>query len=91
MIISSHYDTKLFKEFQVCGANDGGSSTGSADRNRARAGGEKAEPKFTYRFVFFDGEEAFCANWDDCHNPNPADPKTHFLITPTAAAIMSRS
>jgi glutaminyl-peptide cyclotransferase len=24
--------------------------------------------------VFFDGEEAFCEEWDQCHNPNPADP-----------------
>src|SRR6266404_5881287 len=35
----------------------------------------KTKPKLTYWFVFFDGEEALCFGWDDCHNPNPADPK----------------
>src|SRR3954466_3322196 len=29
IIISSHYDTKLFKEFKFVGANDAGSSTGA--------------------------------------------------------------
>ena len=29
VIISSHYDTKLFKEFKFVGANDAGSSTGA--------------------------------------------------------------
>jgi Peptidase family M28 len=73
VIISSHYDTKLMKEFKFVGANDGGSSTGAV-MEIARILGMKKQPlKLTYRFVFFDGEEAFCANWDDCHNPNPAD------------------
>jgi len=73
VIISSHYDTKLMKEFKFVGANDGGSSTGAV-MEIARVLGMKKQPlKLTYRFIFFDGEEAFCANWDDCHNPNPAD------------------
>src|SRR6185436_13179033 len=33
----------------------------------------QTKPKYTYWFVFFDGEEAFCDEWDDCKNPNPAD------------------
>jgi Zn-dependent M28 family amino/carboxypeptidase len=37
---------------------------------------KKLPLKFTYRFVLFDGEEAFCKEWEDCHNPNPADSKT---------------
>jgi hypothetical protein len=37
---------------------------------------KKQKPRVTYRFVFFDGEEAFCFDWDQCHNPNPADPKS---------------
>ena len=36
----------------------------------------KQKRPLTYWFVFFDGEEAFCFDWDQCHNPNPADPKT---------------
>src|SRR6266550_899999 len=75
IIISSHYDTKLFREFKFVGANDAGSSTGAL-MELARALAVKKPNKLTYRFVFFDGEEAFCREWDDCHNPNPADPKT---------------
>lgn len=74
VIISSHYDTKLMKEFKFVGANDGGSSTGAVIEIARVLGMKKQSLKLTYRFVFFDGEEAFCANWDDCNNPNPADP-----------------
>jgi peptidase M28-like protein len=74
VVIGSHYDTKLFKEFKFVGANDGGSSTGALMEIARVMAARKQKPKMTYRFVFFDGEEAFCANWDDCHNPNPADP-----------------
>jgi Zn-dependent M28 family amino/carboxypeptidase len=73
IIISSHYDTKLFKEFKFVGANDAGSSTGAL-MEIARVLAAKKPNKLTYRFVFFDGEEAFCKEWEDCHNPNPADP-----------------
>lgn len=73
IIISSHYDTKLFKQFKFVGANDGASSTGAL-MEIARVMAGKQKPRFTYWFVFFDGEEAFCLAWDDCHNPNPADP-----------------
>ncbi len=76
IIISSHYDTKYFKDIKFVGANDGGSSTGALmEIARVLAAG-KQKPKMTYWFVFFDGEEAFCFDWDECHNPNPADPKT---------------
>src|SRR5438874_7020157 len=75
IIISSHFDTKLFKEFKFVGANDAGSSTGAL-MEIARVLAVKKPNKLTYRFVFFDGEEAFCKDWDDCHNPNPADPKS---------------
>src|SRR5256714_13446110 len=73
IIIGSHYDTKLFKQFKFVGANDAGSSTGAL-MELARVLAAKKPNKLTYRFVFFDGEEAFCKDWDDCHNPNPADP-----------------
>jgi glutaminyl-peptide cyclotransferase len=74
IIISSHYDTKYFKEFKFVGANDGGASTGALIE-LARVLAAKGKSRVTYWFVFFDGEEAFCRDWDDCHNPNPADPK----------------
>jgi hypothetical protein len=77
IVVSSHYDTKLFKEFKFVGANDAGSSTGAL-LEIARVMAAKQKPRLTYWFVFFDGEEAFCREWDDCHNPNPADPKNPF-------------
>jgi len=73
IIVSSHYDTKLFKEFRFVGANDGGSSTGALlemARVMAQSG---QKPRFTYWFVFFDGEEAFCAEWEQCKNQDGPD------------------
>jgi len=76
VIISSHYDTKYFKNIKFVGANDGGSSTGALMEIARVMAANKQKPKMTYWFVFFDGEEAFCFDWDECHNPNPADPKS---------------
>ncbi len=72
IILASHYDTKPFKEFTFVGANDGGSSTGAlleiarvmATENQQH----NQKRKFTYWFVFFDGEEAFCSEWSECLN-----------------------
>jgi Zn-dependent M28 family amino/carboxypeptidase len=76
IIIASHYDTKPFKEFSFVGANDGGSSTGAvleiarvmAAENKAENQNAGRKRKFTYWFVFFDGEEAFCREWSECLN-----------------------
>jgi len=76
VIISSHYDTKFVKDFKFVGANDGGASTGELLELARVVAANKQQREFTYWFVFFDGEEAFCFDWDQCHNPNPADPKT---------------
>jgi glutaminyl-peptide cyclotransferase len=73
IIIASHYDTKYFKEFKFVGANDGGSSTGAVLEIARVLAARQTKPKFTYWFVFFDGEEPFCEDWDTCENPNPAD------------------
>src|SRR5262245_11791350 len=60
IIIASHYDTKPFKEFPFVGANDGGSSTGAlleiARVMAAENQNAGRKRKFTYWFVFFDGE-----------------------------------
>lgn len=72
IIIASHYDTKLYKQFRFVGANDGGSSTGAL-LELARVLAASRRPHFSYRFVFFDGEEAFCAEWDECAKPNAPD------------------
>jgi hypothetical protein len=74
IIISSHYDTKYVKEFRFVGANDGGSSTGALiEIARALAASDRQKPRFTYWFVFFDGEEAVCKNWDECKNAGAPD------------------
>jgi Zn-dependent M28 family amino/carboxypeptidase len=73
IIVASHYDTKPFKEFRFVGANDGGSSTGAlVEIARALAAGGR-QPRFTYRFVFFDGEEAVCHEWTECTNAGAPD------------------
>jgi Zn-dependent M28 family amino/carboxypeptidase len=36
-------------------------------------GANKGKNKLTYRLVFFDGEEAFCREWDDCGKPDAPD------------------
>jgi Zn-dependent M28 family amino/carboxypeptidase len=65
IMLSSHYDTKFIKDFRFVGANDSGSSTGVLlELARVLAG--QGKQRFTYWFAFFDGEEAFCENWDDC-------------------------
>jgi glutaminyl-peptide cyclotransferase len=72
IIVASHYDTKPFKEFRFVGANDGGSSTGAL-LELARALSAAPRPRLSYRFVFFDGEEAFCREWDECGKPGAPD------------------
>lgn len=74
IVIGSHYDSKPFKEFKFVGAVDGASSTGAVMEIARVLAMKKTGLKLTYRFVFFDGEEAFCLDWDQCHNPNPVDP-----------------
>jgi glutaminyl-peptide cyclotransferase len=73
IIISSHYDTKLFKEFQFVGADDGGSSTGALMELARVLATSGQKPRFTYWFVFFDGEEAFCFDWEQCRNGSEPD------------------
>jgi glutaminyl-peptide cyclotransferase len=74
IVIASHYDTKPFKEFAFVGANDGGSSTAALlEIARVLAQSNEKKRRFTYRFVFFDGEEAFCREWDECGRPGAPD------------------
>ena len=56
LILASHFDTKLFRDFRFVGANDGGSST-AALLELARS--LKDRPRtFTIELLFLDGEEA---------------------------------
>jgi glutaminyl-peptide cyclotransferase len=66
ILITSHYDTKFFKDMHFVGANDPAASVGTLLEIARVAASSPTKPKVTYRFVFFDGEEAFCEGWDDC-------------------------
>jgi len=71
ILITGHYDTKLFKEFVFVGASDGASSA-AALIELARV--LKTRPhEYTYEFIWFDGEEAVCPGWDDCGRPDAPD------------------
>jgi len=65
IIIACHYDTKLFRDFAFVGANDGASGVGAV-LEIARNIAQSRDLQATYRFVFFDGEEAFCTRWSEC-------------------------
>jgi glutaminyl-peptide cyclotransferase len=57
LIVTGHYDTKLFKEFAFVGANDGGSSTAFLlELARVLKDRKNAVP---IEILFLDGEEAF--------------------------------
>ena len=71
ILITGHYDTKFFRDQVFVGANDGGSS-GAFLIELARV--LKDRPReWTYELVWFDGEEAFCFNWDECGKPDSPD------------------
>ena len=73
IIIASHYETKYFKDMLFVGANDPASSVATLlEMARVLATGQY-KPKLTYWFVFFDGEEAFCGEWDQCSQPGAPD------------------
>ena len=57
IIVGSHFDTKLFREFRFVGASDGGSST-AALLELARALKARTTRPFTIELLFLDGEEA---------------------------------
>jgi glutaminyl-peptide cyclotransferase len=65
IILASHFDTKLFKEFRFVGASDSASST-AALLELARVLKDRPRP-FTIELLFFDGEEAF-GDWSLAHD-----------------------
>ena len=73
VLLSSHYDTKYYKDMRFVGANDPAASVGTLLEIGRVLGSMKDKPKVTYRLVFFDGEEAFCEGWDDCGTPDEPD------------------
>lgn len=61
IILASHFDTKLFKDFRFVGASDSASST-AALLELGRVLKTRPRP-FTLELLFLDGEEAF-VEWD---------------------------
>jgi glutaminyl-peptide cyclotransferase len=71
ILLTGHYDTKLFRNFSFVGASDGASSAAILVE-LARV--LKTRPhEFTYELVWFDGEEAVCEQWDECSRPGAPD------------------
>ena len=64
VLIGSHYDTKLYEDFEFLGANDSGSSAGALIEI-ARVLAERPVVAKACELVFFDGEEAFGENITD--------------------------
>jgi len=73
ILITSHYDTKYFKNMHFVGANDPGASVATLLEIGRVLGSAREKPRMTYRLVFFDGEEAFCEQWDECGTPEKPD------------------
>jgi glutaminyl-peptide cyclotransferase len=71
IVISGHYDTKLFRDRRFVGADDGGSSAAFLIE-MARAL-EARKNALTIELLFLDGEEAVCLNWDECSRPGAPD------------------
>jgi glutaminyl-peptide cyclotransferase len=57
IVLGSHFDTKLFREFRFVGASDGASST-AALIELARVIKARGRRPFTIELLFLDGEEA---------------------------------
>ena len=61
IVLASHFDTKLYREFRFVGANDGASST-AALLELGRILKQRAN-EFTIELLFLDGEEARMPEW----------------------------
>jgi len=64
VLLTGHYDTKLYRDRVFVGASDGASSAAILIE-LARVLKTRAHD-FTYEVVWFDGEEAVCEGWDQC-------------------------
>jgi len=73
IILASHYETKFYKDMHFVGANDPGASVGTLMELGRVLSTTPEKPKLTYRLVFFDGEEAFCEEWNECSKPDAPD------------------
>lgn len=66
LVLASHYDTKLFREFRFVGANDGASSTAALlELGRVL---KSRQNELTIELLFLDGEEARMTEWRGTDN-----------------------
>jgi Zn-dependent M28 family amino/carboxypeptidase len=66
IVLASHFDTKLFREFRFVGANDGASSTAALlELGRVLKGRQN---ELTIELLFLDGEEARLPEWRGADN-----------------------
>jgi hypothetical protein len=66
LVLASHYDTKLYREFRFVGANDGASSTAALlELGRVLKGRQN---DLTIELLFLDGEEARMPEWQGNDN-----------------------
>jgi hypothetical protein len=66
IVLATHYDTKLFREFRFVGASDGASSTAAVlELGRVL---KRRQNDFTIELLFLDGEEAVNTEWRDPDN-----------------------
>ena len=91
ILLTGHYDTKLFRDVRFVGASDGASSAAILIE-LARV--LKTRPhEFTYEFVWFDGEEAVCKEWSDCKagdgGPDNTYGSRHFVKAARAANALT--
>ena len=71
ILLTGHYDTKLYRDRTFVGASDGASSAAILIE-LARVLHQRPRD-FTYELVWFDGEEAVCEGWDQCGTPGSPD------------------
>ena len=66
IVLASHFDTKLFRDFRFVGASDGASST-AALLELGRVIKARGQLPFTIELLFLDGEEAV-VEWQGTDN-----------------------
>jgi len=66
IVLATHFDTKLYREFRFVGASDGASST-AVVLELGRVLKQRKNP-LTIELLFFDGEEAVNPEWRDPDN-----------------------
>jgi glutaminyl-peptide cyclotransferase len=84
ILITSHYDTKYYKNMHFVGANDPGASVATLMEIGRVLGSAREKHRLTYRLVFFDGEEAFCEQWEECgttEKPDNTYGSRHYVTT----------